>query len=72
MAAQSDAARAGSAIADVGGHVGRTVEAAVTQTPGWQELPWDGVLLGATLVEGVSPPAAIASAAVNRLIHAAR
>ena len=72
MAAKSEAARAGSAIADVGGHVGRTLEAAVTRPPGWQELAWDAVLVGAAVVEAVSPPAAIASAAVNRLIHVAR
>jgi hypothetical protein len=72
MAARSEAARAGSAIADVGGHVGHTLEATVTQPPGWQELAWDAVLVGGALVEAVSPPAAVAGAVVNRLIHAAR
>ena len=59
-------------IDDVGGHLGRTVEVAVTKPPGWEELAWDAALAGAALVGAVSPPAAIASAAVNRVIHATR
>ena len=61
-----------SAIEDVGGHVGRTIEATFMRRPSWQELAWDAVLAGAALMETVSPPAAVAGAAVNRLIHAAR
>jgi hypothetical protein len=70
MTANRETERAGEANADVGGHVGRVLEAAVTQPPGWQELAWDAVLVGAALVRA-DPPAAIAGAAVNRLIHAA-
>jgi hypothetical protein len=64
--------RGQSRIGDVGGHVGHTLEATVTQRPGWQELAWDAVLVGATLVEAVSPPVAVAGIALNRLIHTAR
>lgn len=66
MATKNDRAR--SAVGDVG----RTLEATVTQPPSWRELAWDGVLVGAVVVEAVSPPVAIAGAALNRLIHAAR
>ena len=61
-----------SAIEDVGGHVGRTLEATLSQRPGWPEVAWDAVLVGAALMEAVSPPAAIAGAVLNRLLHAAR
>lgn len=70
--AKTQNARDRSVIGDVGGHVGHTLEASVTQPPGWQELAWNGVLVGAALVEAVSPPVAIAGAVLNRLIHAAR
>ena len=70
MATKTDGA--GPAIGDVGGHVGRTLEATVTQPPRWQELAWDAVLVGAAVVEAVSPPIAIAGVALNRLIHSAR
>lgn len=72
MAANSGGAEERSVINDVGGRVGQTLEATVTRPPGWQELAWDAVLVGATVVEAVSPPVAIAGAALNRLIHAAR
>jgi hypothetical protein len=70
MAAPTDEARA--VVSEVGGRVGRTLEASVTEPPSRPELIWDAVLVGATLVEAVSPPAAIAGVALNRLIHAAR
>jgi hypothetical protein len=72
MATRNETARGRSVINDVGGRVGHTLEATVTDPPGWRELTWDAVLIGAALVEAVSPPAAIAGAALNRLIHAAR
>jgi hypothetical protein len=62
----------GQTVEEVGRHAGRTLEASLTQRPSWPELAWDAMLVGATLAEAVSPPAAIAGAALNRLIHTAR
>lgn len=62
----------GRTVEDAGGHVGRTLEASLTERPTWPELAWDAMLVAATLAEALSPPAAIAGAALNRLIHAAR
>ena len=61
-----------SMIGDVGGQVGHTLEGVVTRTPNRGELAWDGVLAAAAIFEVVNPPAAVAGAVVNRLIHAAR
>jgi hypothetical protein len=56
MATRNETARGRSVINDVGGRVGHTLEATVTDPPGWRELTWDAVLIGAALVEAVSPP----------------
>jgi hypothetical protein len=61
-----------SAIGDVGGQVGHTLEGLVIRTPGRGELAWDAVLAAAAIFEAVSPPAAVAGVVVNRLIHAGR
>jgi hypothetical protein len=62
----------GSRMGDVGGRVGHTLEATVTNRPDWRELAWDAFLVGATAVEAVSPQVALAGVALTRLIHAAR
>jgi hypothetical protein len=72
MAAKGEAEQDRSMIGDVGGLVGHTLEGTITQRPDWPELAWDAVLVGATLVEVVTPPVAVAGAVLNRLIHAAR
>jgi hypothetical protein len=53
-------------------HVTHTIEASVTEKPSRQELIWDLALLGAGALEAISPPAALAGIAVNRLLHVAR
>ena len=72
MATKGKARDGRSGIAEVGARVGQTLETSVTQPPGWQEIAWDAALLGATVVEAVSPPVAIAGMALNRVIHAVR
>ena len=53
-------------------HVTHTIEASVTEKPSRQELIWDLALLGAGALGAISPPAAIAGIAVNRLLHVAK
>jgi hypothetical protein len=53
-------------------HVGQTVEATVTKPPSRAETVLDVALIGAAVLEVVSPPVAIAGIALNRIAHAAR
>ena len=50
--------QAGQTVEDAGGHVVRTLEASLTERPSRPELAWDAMLVGATLAEALSPPAA--------------
>jgi hypothetical protein len=59
-------------LKEASGHVARTAEATVTEKPSRQEVIWDLALLGAGALEAISPPAALAGIAVNRLLHAAK
>jgi hypothetical protein len=52
--------------------VTHTVEAAVTEKPGRQEVILDVALLAAGALEAISPPVALAGIAVNRLLHVAK
>jgi len=53
-------------------HVTNTVEASVTEKPGRQEMIVDVALVAAWALEAISPPAALAGIAVNRLLHVAK
>ena len=53
-------------------HVTHTIEATVTEKPSRQEVIWDVALLGAGMLEAISPPAALVGIAVNRLLHVAK
>ena len=59
-------------LKEASGHVARTAEATVTEKPSRQEVIWDLALLGAGALEAISPPAALAGIAVNRLLHVAK
>lgn len=64
--------QANGALKDASSHVARTVEATVTEKPSRQEVIWDAALLGAGVLEAISPPAALVGIAVNRLLHVAK
>lgn len=59
-------------LKDAAGHVGQTVEATVTEKPSRQELILDLTFLAAGALEAISPPAAVAGIAVNRLVRVAK
>jgi hypothetical protein len=64
--------QANGVLKEASGHVTQTIEATVTERPSRPELIWDLALLGAGALEAISPPAALAGIAVNRLLHAAK
>jgi hypothetical protein len=59
-------------LKDVPRHVGETIEASVTAPPSRAETALDVALIGAALLEVVSPPVAAAGIALNRIAHVAR
>ena len=59
-------------LKEASGHVAHTIEATVTEKPSRQEMILDLALLAAGALEAISPPAAVAGIAVNRLVHVAK
>jgi hypothetical protein len=60
------------ALKQASGRITRTVEASVTEKPSRQEVIVDAALLAAGALEAISPPAAVAVIALNRLVHVAK
>ena len=59
-------------LRDVPRHVGQTVEASITEPPSRAETVLDVALVGAAVLEVVSPPVALAGIALNRIAHVGR
>jgi len=72
MAAASQSKKQRNGLKDVPRRVGRTVEATVTEPPSRSETALDVALIGAAVLEVVSPPLALAGIALNRIAHVAR
>ena len=72
MATASQSKKQRNGIADVPRRVGRTVEATVTEPPNRAETALDVALIGAAVLELLSPPLALAGIALNRIVHVAK
>jgi hypothetical protein len=59
-------------LKEASGYITQTVEATVTEKPSRQEVVFGMALLAAGALEAISPPAALAGIAVNRLVHVAK
>lgn len=72
MATASQNKKQSNGLKDVPRHVAQTVEATVNEPPKRAETALDVVLIGAAVLEVVSPPVALAGIALNRIAHVAR
>ena len=72
MATGSQSKTRRNGLMDVPARVGQTVEATVTEPPSRAETALDVALVGAAVLEVVSPPVALVGIALNRIAHVAR
>lgn len=60
------------ALKQASDRITHTIEASVTEKPIRQEVILDVAIVAAGVLEVISPPAAIAGIALNRLVHVAK
>jgi|GEM_PF-4267770 len=72
MATASRTNKQQTGLKDLPRQIGQTVEASMTKPPSRTETALDVALIGATLLEVVNPPIALAGIALNRIAHVLR